>query len=135
MADQSAGNELYKKVAQEFHAILSPTKDMYDWERELGEVHDALHEQYVGFTTDHSGMLHQNKTRPRDAVAKSMVKREMVVSLESSAREERLNTEQCRQLRFVSSWVSCLKTWEDALKEQASAQAEWDVIIQQWKRA
>jgi hypothetical protein len=59
----------------------------------------------------------------------------MVVSLESRAREERLNTEQCRQLRFVSSWVSCLKSWEDTLKEQASAQAEWKVIIDQWKRA
>jgi len=135
IADQSAREELYRRVAQEDDAILSPTKEMYDWERELGEVHDALNEQYAGMITEHSRMLHQNKTKPRDVVAKSMAMREMVVSLESRAREERLNSEQCRQFRFVSSWVSCLKTWEDTLKEQASAQAEWDVIIQQWKRA
>ncbi|KAI8656455.1 hypothetical protein NCS56_01249600 [Fusarium sp. Ph1] len=137
MADQSARNKLYRRIAEEDQvAQIRPSEEMYEWQQDLEEVHDALHMQYAELITAHSELLNRNrgKNEKQHLVIQSKQMRDEVVSLGARARDNRLAAEECQKARFVSAWVSCLKKWEETIKEQAGMQAEWQRVIEKWKR-
>ncbi|KAH7232394.1 uncharacterized protein BKA55DRAFT_598344 [Fusarium redolens] len=133
MADQSARNELYRRITQDQQvAEMRPSEEMYKWHQELDEVQTAIQVQYVELVTAHSELLNRGSTE-RNLEFSSMKMRDQVVSLDSRARDDCLNAEDCQKARFVNAWVCCLKRWEEILKKQAIKQAEWQIIINKWQ--
>ncbi|KAL2671354.1 hypothetical protein Neosp_013937 [[Neocosmospora] mangrovei] len=62
MADQSARNKLYRRIAGEDEvAQIRRSEEMYEWQQDLEEVHDALHLQYAQLITAHSELLNRNR--------------------------------------------------------------------------
>ncbi|KAK7404064.1 hypothetical protein QQX98_010150 [Neonectria punicea] len=127
VADGHARNRLHRRIAEE-----SQTAD--ERQRELGEVHEALHAQYVNLMTAHSKLLRNSKSRHPDVAALGGV-RDRVMAWEERARDDRSRAEECQKARFVSQFEDCLKKWENTIKKQAGAQAEWQMIIDKGKRA
>ncbi|KAI8713001.1 hypothetical protein NCS52_01243200 [Fusarium sp. LHS14.1] len=137
MADQSARNKLYRRIAEEDQVTQTrPSEEMYEWQQDLEEVHDALQLQYAELITAHSELLNRNRVKngKQHIVTQSKQMRDKVVSLGANARDNRLAAEECQKARFVSAWISCLKKWEETIKEQAGIQAEWQIVIDKWKR-
>ncbi|SPJ90986.1 uncharacterized protein FTOL_13388 [Fusarium torulosum] len=112
MADQNACNRLHKRVskgAQDTH--IRPSEEMYEWQQELEEVYDALHNK-------RQGILVQSKQM-----------RDKIVALDDVGRVCHLQAEGYKGTRFMSAWDYCLKKWEETTIEQTSARAEWQIII------
>ncbi|WKT45226.1 hypothetical protein QSH57_010079 [Fusarium oxysporum f. sp. vasinfectum] len=135
MDDQSARNNLYKRISQDEQVSeMRPTHEMYKWHEELDEVQTAIQVQYVELITAHSALLNRGSTE-RHLKALSIKMRDQVVSLDARARDDCLNAEDCQKARFVNAWVSCLKSWEETIKEQAIKQGEWQIIINKWQQS
>ncbi|TVY66923.1 hypothetical protein Focb16_v011212 [Fusarium oxysporum f. sp. cubense] len=135
MDDQSARNNLYRRISQDEQVSeMRPTHEMYKWHEELDEVQTAIQVQYVELITAHSALLNRGSTE-RHLKALSIKMRDQVVSLDARARDDCLNAEDCQKARFVNAWVSCLKSWEETIKEQAIKQGEWQIIINKWQQS
>lgn len=133
--DQSARNCAYREVLKGNQVSeLRPTDEMYKWHEELDQVQAAIQVQYVELITAHSALLNRGSTAQylRDL---SIEMRDQVVSLDARARDDCLNAEDCQKARFINAWVSCLKTWEERMKEQAIKQGEWQIIINTWQKS
>ncbi|RSM04972.1 hypothetical protein CDV31_009773 [Fusarium ambrosium] len=135
MADNNARRTLERRIAEGDHiAQIRASEEMCEWQQNLEKVHDAICVQYTELMMAHSELVNRGKNEKRDNVIQSEEIREKAMTLEATARDNRLNTEECQKAGHVSGWVSCLKEWEETITKQASVQVAWQMIIDEWER-
>ncbi|KAF5703612.1 hypothetical protein FMUND_12905 [Fusarium mundagurra] len=134
MDHQSTRNCSHREIFTDEHVSkMRPTQEMHKWHEELDNVQAAIQVQYVELITAHSTLLNKGSTA-QHLKDLSIKMRDEVVSLDARARDDCLNAEDCQRARFINAWVSCLKTWEERMKEQAIKQGEWEIIINKWQK-